>query len=461
MRDNSAAVAAETISQPLPAARPRLLTPRESDDVWTKVLGRLRDSGAVAKYEFDLWFSGTQLVDDAGDVIIVATTGDENYIRSLRHHYKAKVDQALQEVGRPSAVIKFRTGADDAAGDPSAADSPLLVRLADVTPEPINWIWQGRIAAGKLNLIQGDAKVGKSYVVLDVASRVSAGLKWPDQSSNANRGAVLLMCAEDGLSDTIRTRVNLLGGDARQISSLRTRRDGKLITLADIETIATAARRTRARLLVMDPISAFVGNVDSHKDAAVHGMLLPLLQLAEDLGLAILATIHRSKANQRDAILASNGSTAFAAVARFVLQVSRDRTRPGRSVLYGVGGNIGGLPPALFFTVKPDGRLAWDRQPLVEYNPNRLAVDLDGGSDDPVDDLEAQDVLRQLVKDRKGGPFTSTDAYAAGDEYRLSPRSMRGARIKLGLLKKRIGGRHGKVYWFDPTVKERLRDVRL
>jgi putative DNA primase/helicase len=116
-----------------------------------------------------------------------------------------------------------RPGAAPGAGtpdDPESARSPLearpvLVRLQDVRPEPVTWLWPGRLAAGKLALLVGDPGLGKSWITLDLAARLSAGRAWPDDAPAVPPGDVILLSAEDGLADTIRPRLDALGADVQ------------------------------------------------------------------------------------------------------------------------------------------------------------------------------------------------------------------------------------------------------
>ena len=83
-----------------------------------------------------------------------------------------------------------------------------LVCLADVESRPLEWLWPDRIPLGKLTIIAGDPGLGKSLATLDIASRVSQGEPWPDQTDAINpKGDAILLSAEDDLSDTIRPRL--------------------------------------------------------------------------------------------------------------------------------------------------------------------------------------------------------------------------------------------------------------
>src|SRR5450759_1619698 len=73
-----------------------------------------------------------------------------------------------------------------------------IVRLSDVTPERVDWLWPGRIPLGKLTVVEGDPKTGKSTLGLDITARVSTGSRFPDGARIAAPGLVIVMSAEDG-----------------------------------------------------------------------------------------------------------------------------------------------------------------------------------------------------------------------------------------------------------------------
>jgi len=70
-------------------------------------------------------------------------------------------------------------------------------------------------------------------------------------------------------------------------------------------------------LIVIDPMTAYLGRIDSHVNADVRGLLMPLTQLAERYGAAIIAVTHLRKSADSEALRAVSGSLGFvAAVAR-------------------------------------------------------------------------------------------------------------------------------------------------
>src|SRR6266516_1576436 len=102
---------------------------------------------------------------------------------------------------------------------------PQVVRLSDVAPERVSWLWDGYLPLGKLAVLDGDPGVGKSVLTIDLAARISTGSPMPDGSAPA-KGAVLILSAEDGLADTIRPRIGAAQGDPAQI-----------VTITDIVTM--------------------------------------------------------------------------------------------------------------------------------------------------------------------------------------------------------------------------------
>ncbi|HLK10047.1 MAG TPA: AAA family ATPase [Candidatus Binatia bacterium] len=96
---------------------------------------------------------------------------------------------------------------------------PKLVRLTDVQPEEVVWLWKDRIPCGKLTLLEGDPDDGKSTVAYDVAARVSAGRAMPLDNTPRDPAGVIILSAEDGLADTIRPRLEAADADLDRATS--------------------------------------------------------------------------------------------------------------------------------------------------------------------------------------------------------------------------------------------------
>jgi hypothetical protein len=244
--------------------------------------------------------------------------------RQLAHHCRElsiSPDRGASLVPLISEISRARIALE--AGE--RASRTILVRLSEVQPERVAWLWEGRIPLGKLTLLDGDPGLGKSTLMLDIAARVSTGREMPDGSPGAD-GGVVLMADEDGLGDTIAPRLLAAAADATRVVAIRGIQCGgyeKLATLADVESIRDATKQCEAKLVVVDPLMAYLpGAVDSYKDQDVRRVLTPLAKLAEETGAAIVVIRHLNKVRGSRAIYRGGGSIGITGAARSALLVA-------------------------------------------------------------------------------------------------------------------------------------------
>lgn len=236
----------------------------------------------------------------------------------------------------------------------AAPDGPVLVNLADVQSESLRWLWPGRIPLGKLTLLAGDPGLGKSTVTLDIAARVSGGLGWPDAPDESGvPGDVLILSAEDGVADTIKPRMEAAGGDMDRVRVFTgIREGGQARPLCSLDEDLVHIERAldvpvEPRLLIVDPLTAYMGSRNSHRDADIRGLLTPLADLAQRRGVAVLCVVHLNKAAGMSATYRVGGSIATIAAARMAWVLAKDGEHPERRLLVRLKGNvvrdIGGL----------------------------------------------------------------------------------------------------------------------
>jgi 5S rRNA maturation endonuclease (ribonuclease M5) len=204
----------------------------------------------------------------------------------------------------------------------TASASVELVRASDVVPEPISWLWNGWLAAGKMHIFGGAPGTGKTTISMALAAIISCGGRWPD-GSRATQGNVLVWSGEDDYKDTLVPRLKQAGADLSRvyfISAIRVGDEQRCFDPAlDLEHLQQKlAEIGNVRLLIIDPIvSAILG--DSHKNAEVRRGLQPLADLAITMGCALLGITHFSKGTAgRDPVERLTGSLAFGALARIV-----------------------------------------------------------------------------------------------------------------------------------------------
>lgn len=319
-----------------------------------------------------------------------------------------------------------------------------VTTLADVEPEPVNWLWASRIPLGKLSLLAGDPGLGKSYIVLDCAARLSTGSPWPDGNLSPGPADTLLLVGEDGVADTIRPRLDRLHGDAQRVHVMTDVEDEKstrrrFVRLdRDVEAIERVVRDYGVKLVVVDPINAFLGiDVDAIKGVSVRSALTPLAAMAGRTGAAVLLVAHLNKNALTQAIYRVSGSVDFVGAARSVLAVGPDpNDESGRRLLVPVKANLSAPAPGLGFAIH-DGVLAWDKQPV---DVGAAAI-LSGGTTASGDgrtrrQQEATEFLARLLA---AGPQSATEVYAAARQKEIAERTLDRAKQALGVDSVRVG----------------------
>ncbi len=328
------------------------------------------------------------------------------------------------------------------------------VRLSDVTSRPVEWLWPGRIPIGKLTLLSGDPGLGKSYVTLSVAAHVTREILWPDGASAPSSGNVILLSAEDDVDDTIKPRLELMGADHSLILAVNGVRcsDGgrrEFDLVSDLDPLRELlSKHPRTRLVVVDPISAYCGRTDSHKNAEVRAMLAPLATLAAEHAVAIVAVNHLSKGVGGKAVYRSMGSLAFAAAPRAVWHVGRDRDDSSRRLLLPVKVNISPEATGLAFRII-DGRVEWESEPITMHADDLLAAEMDRQPSDAPEREQAEQFLRELLA---AGPVLAVDILRHAEECGLSAATIRRAKKALRVAVKREGfGVGGTWHWALPA----------
>lgn len=353
---------------------------------------------------------------------------------------------------------------------PEPGPAPMVSRrLADVQAERVRWLWPGRIARGKVTVLAGHPGLGKSQVCASLAAIVTTGGRWPVDGTRADVGSVAILSAEDDAADTLKPRLLAAGADVRRVHVLDAvrceSRDGELVergfTLADTAELAvTLAAIGDVALLVVDPISAYLGATDSHRNAEVRALLAPLSDMAARLGVAVVAVSHLNKGGSTDALARVTGSLALVAAARAAWIVARDPQDPARRLFLPAKNNLGADGAGLAFGIEPaaveDGietsRVAWRDEVVTVTASEALAAE--HGADRRTDAPQRDDAEVWLRGALEGGAVAvgelQRDARADG----LAWRTVRRAKDAIGARAARAGfGKAGRWTWSLPPAK--------
>lgn len=338
---------------------------------------------------------------------------------------------------------------------PKSKDESQSISLSTVETKPIKWLQPNRIPIGKITILAGDPDVGKTFLTLDIASRVSTGNKWPNGASNS-AGNVLILSAEDDLADTIVPRLKASEANLDRIKALQTVKketeNGPMdmipSLIADFSTIEEEIKAHQPKLLIIDPINAYLPGIDTHRDSELRSKVFaPLKKMAEEYDVAVVCVMHLNKSNGKAAKHRVSGSIAYVAASRATWLITNDKDEHARKLMIPVKFNIGPKPDGMAYKIIENQQsqpvIAWETDPIEIDADEALAPD---GSTAP-ERNEAQEFLIEILKD---GPVLSKEVIKEANELNITERTLKRAKNKLGISSERIGkkGEQGGGKWY-------------
>lgn len=354
-----------------------------------------------------------------------------------RDRYIGKLEQKLLGLQTDTAEIEI--------------DPTQLGRLvSEVEREPIHWVWPGRLAQGKLTILDGDPGLGKSTLLYDLAARITTGRPMPDDTIT-EQGGVLILSAEDGIADTIRPRLEAAAADLSRclVVQLLPETDGPgrvPILPDDLGLLEHAARRVDARLLIIDPLMAHLGSAtNSYRDQDVRRVLAALSAFAEQCALAVAVVRHLNKMSSGSALYRGGGSIGIIGAARVGLLVGRDPEDEDRLVLASVKNNLARMPASLAFRVASapadptTSRIVW------EGPSSRSAEDLLSGSGFKMPSV-IDEAVSWLEVQLQEGPRPAAMLFEAAEAAGIKKYALQRARRRVADTE-RIGGVSGAGSW--------------
>jgi putative DNA primase/helicase len=361
----------------------------------------------------------------------------------------------------PTRPAPESTGPRPAAAPPTRNKAELIC-TADIRPKAVEWLWQDRVPLGMLTLFAGDPKLGMSYLTLTLAAAVSRGAPMPGGAVPGGPASVIIMSAEDEPARTIVPRLKAADADLSKIHILESivMIDGhpappNLDT--DLPAIEAAiADLGDCRLILIDPITAYLGRVDDHRNSKLRGLLARFGEMAERLKAAVILVSHLSKFGGSNGKHRVMGSMAYEGVCRSNMIFIRDRTDPTsrRVLLCDNGGNRATSPPTLAYTIQE--RLLG---PVVVFDPEPVAITTEQALDDEIqrgidpgaasERREAQGWLKETLA---AGPLTVREVEDTAKARGFSASVIKRARQAIAVVVIRSGFGKGAVYqWALPT----------
>ena len=316
-----------------------------------------------------------------------------------------------------------------------------MIQMSEVESQEVKWLWYPFIPYGKLTIIQGDPGDGKTTLVLNIAAKLSRGECLDSDMDVQEPVNVIYQTAEDGLADTVKPRLEIAGADCEKILVID--ESDKSLSMAD-ERLEEALARTGAKVLILDPIQAYLGGgMDMNRANEARDMTKKLGLLAEKHKCAIILIGHMNKAAGNKAAYRGMGSIDFFAVARSVLLVGRIEGQKNTRAVVQIKNNLAAFGHSKAFELTEEG-FHW----LGDYEIT--ADELLGGITPKANKKErAKQLIYELAE--TNSVVKSEDIVNLAEEKGISKRTLENAKKELGIKGKRIGE---SWYWkLDEIVK--------
>ena len=309
-----------------------------------------------------------------------------------------------------------------------------MIKMSEIQSQEIDWLWYPFIPYGKLTIVQGDPGDGKTTMVLNIAAKLSKGEGLEEYMKVQEPMNIIYQTAEDGLADTVKPRLEAAGADCERVLVID--ESDKSLSMSD-ERLEEAIKQTGARLLILDPIQAYLGGgVDMNRANEARDMTKKLGALAEKYKCAIVLIGHMNKAAGNKAAYRGMGSIDFFAVARSVLLVGRVEGQPDIRAVVQIKNNLAAFGHPKAFQLSEDG-FRW----LGDYEIT--ADEVLGGIAPKGNKLEqAKQLLWELAE--TSNMVSSTEIMELAKEEGISKRTMESAKRELQIPAKRI---NNTWYW--------------
>ena len=325
--------------------------------------------------------------------------------------------------------------------EPSKPETVKIIRMSDVELTPVEWLWKPYLPFGKLSVLQGNPGEGKTYFAMHLAAAYTNGKLLPNME-RMEPFNVIYQTAEDGLGDTVKPRLIEAGADLDRVLVID---DSDVqLTLSD-ERIEKAIIENNARLVIIDPIQAYLGaDVDMNRANEVRPIFMRLGQVAQRTGCAILLIGHLNKAAGMQSLQRGLGSIDIAAAVRSVMFIGKLKHDPTMRILTHEKSSLAPPGASLAFSLGDEGGFRW----VGEY---------DITADEMLSGIEPQrETKTQQAKDlicallAGGKQVLSEDIDKAALERGIPGRTVRDAKRELGdALKSKIVEGRKKVFWME------------
>lgn len=310
-----------------------------------------------------------------------------------------------------------------------------IIVMDTIDREEVKWLWKPYIPYGKITIVQGDPGEGKTTFVLKLASELSQGRCFNETEGDRKPINIIYQTAEDGLADTVKPRLEDAGADCSKIMVIDDSEES--LSMQD-HRLEWGIEQTGAKLLILDPIQAYLGErVDMHRANETRDVTKRLASLAERTGCAVVLIGHMNKGSGAKAAYRGMGSIDFFAIARSVLLVARVPDNPNIRAVAQIKNNLEQEGSTVAFQLE-EKAFNWIGE--YEITADELLSGYSSGSKS----ANGEKFLRDLLE--KNDSYPANEIFMKGKRLGISKRTLENIKQELGIKSVRVGtGWHWKL----------------
>ena len=326
--------------------------------------------------------------------------------------------------------------------EPQQEETVEIIRMSEVDTQTVEWLWEPYIPFGKVTIVQGNPGEGKTTLALRLCAACTNRKPFPAMAEHEPFN-VIYQTAEDGLGDTVKPRLMEADADLDRVLVID---EGKQeLSLSD-ERIERAIRQTGARLIILDPIQAYVGEkTDMNKANEIRPIFRRLAEVAERTGCAVVLIGHLNKAAGGQSAYRGLGSIDFRAAARSVLLIGRVKREPNVRVIIHDKSSLAPEGKSMAFSLGAESGFSW----IGEYDITADELLSGTGGNTETKTEQAERLILDLLAD--GKEMASEDIVKAAAEAGISERTVQNAKRSMGGI---LGARRVGSQWYNFIKKK-------
>ncbi|MGH7563541.1 MAG: AAA family ATPase [Gemmatimonadota bacterium] len=447
---------------------------REEDGFALTVQSELRRSGRLATAGGEECLARiVSTVPTAANILYHIEAVDEDaaqrHVERFRERYSRRIADGKEPVGDVLAEAEEEWRVVRSGNGPEAGTVLHYVLASDVPMQPVEWVCEPWIPHKKTTVLAGHPGDGKSQIACDVAAGITNGTPILGDNASMGPGRILIVSGEDAKEDTLVPRLKANGANMQQVAihrltTTRGKRDWLDLSRQEhLEALRELIREFRPLLVVLDPLTAFLGGIDVYRVNEVRAVLGPLAEMAEEEGCAVLVIMHLTKANNGANVLGRlSGSGGFAQAVRSVIMTVEDQGQPGvRAIVHTKCTNAAKAQPTGYrivgVTLHEDGGKVIPTSQIEWSEATHLTEADINASPDAAGERSKLETARDFLEETLAGGVRVEvqEVYRLAKQEKISDRTLQRAAEKIGvqLERKGAGTTEQVCYWCLHSAK--------